>query len=144
MAKKESNPRKITETLPNDAHQMNSGLLRFLHWIKREYLRIRTRLLLFFIVLLSLSSLVLIVVFIELLDAYEAGREHRDFLNQSLSYWQEVQSDNPQSPDVYYQIAYYSILLNREDEASASINEALRLDPEFTKAQQLREIIEKQ
>lgn len=62
---------------------------------------------------------------------------------QKLVYWEKVVEKSSNYPDGWYNAAYFSLRLNERDKALMYLKKALNLDPNFQKADDLKNKIEK-
>ncbi len=125
--KENSYYRKITELLPNYFKNALSG--DNLSYQASHFA------LLFLIIVFIFSGIYLFLSYIQ----YQELKQKRAEVAKELVYWEDVVKKQPNSPDAYYQAAYYSVKLGDRVTAEQYLSKALVLDPDFVDAIKLQE-----
>lgn len=91
------------------------------------------------------SAFIMVVLALEVIFMYfnylsisEARQKSQD----SLSYWEEVLTRHPNSPDAYYNAGKYALELGDRAGAATFLERAITLDPSFEKAKILAQQID--
>lgn len=107
--------RRITESLP-----------------QRKYF---TELFLLFLITSFIFSFIFVVfAYVTITEAKAARKEALD----NFTYWREVAEKHPNSPDAFYEAGYYAAILRDKETALKYIEDAIRLDPDFKRATELK------
>lgn len=156
--------RRITEGFPQDLRKFlkkkGNGLLEFKDKVgkKRTQIEKKTKkalakvfisprhlkkgLLRYFLIFLSLLSLMLIYQVSIAFDSYLKTKEERDKTLQSLYYWEKVLEQHPDYVDAYYEAAVEASKLNEKGKALVFLDKALFYDPLFKEALELKKLLE--
>ena len=116
--------RKITERLPQNIRKILSD-----KGIKEHLAR-------YGVFLLSVIFVFLAACLVFTYFQYGDVLERRLKDSNNLVYWEEVAKKQENSPDVYYEAAFYSARVGDRQKAMLYIGHALKLDPEFEKAKE--------
>lgn len=125
--KENSYSRKITELLPN-------YFKKALSWENLSYQASHFALF-FLIIVFIFSGIYLFLSYFQ----YQELKQKRAEAVKELVYWEDVVKKQPNSPDAYYQAAYYSVKLGDRVNAEQYLSKALVLDPDFVDAIKLQE-----
>lgn len=58
--------------------------------------------------------------------------------SKTLNYWEDVVRKHPNFPDGFYNAAVYAAKVRETEKALIYLDKAIRLDPTFTKAMELK------
>lgn len=141
VSKKSSNSRKFSVHFPNSIKKSSAPYRK---WLIKHHKQLEKRVVAFILVILVTFSCVLIFVFVELLDQYQALQEEQASMKNELVYWEQAIATVPNSPDLYFQAAVVAFQLGDKNRASDYVVKALQLDPNFEHAKQLQEKILKE
>lgn len=124
--KKAANYRKITEPLPQEKHKDAKGQSVFEDLI--EYLSL-------FLVFLGICLIFFMgYVYIN----YDKAQDEKRRVVDNFLYWQDVVRTHPNLTDAYYNAGLYAVKMGDNDKAVIFLSKALELDPDFTKARELK------
>ncbi len=132
--------RKITVSLPQSFSKRFKKFNKIVDSaLSRDNLRQHGfNFLLLFLVLLSIFSLISAIL---LYYSYgELRKNYREAVN-NLDYWEKVVMDYPAFPDGYYNAAIFAGTLDQKQKALEYLDKALKLDPDFEDAKELRKLI---
>lgn len=133
MAKKQDNPRKINALSPNEFIKKYFGTLGLA-------LTIRRYLLIVFII--QAFMLLVVLAFVSVL----LQQREREVAKKGevYAYWKKISQEFPDRPDILFNLAKSAYENGRKDEAEKYLDQAIKIDPLFKKAIELRdELIKK-
>ena len=142
MSKKNSSSHKVAQVSSKELQTIPKGIKRYISWLYGKARNIRKVVLYSLLTFLSVLAFFLVFIFVELLDKYKEIETERNEIKKKLTYWEEIVAKQPNSPDIRFQAGLYSYRLGKKQKAYDYIEEALLLDPEFKKAQELKKRIE--
>ena len=126
--------RKITEVFPKALKTKAQK------WVKKPLLKKDLRS--FFVLFLLLAGIFLTIAVYLLAVKYAAVRQKREVLLDELTKWERVAAMHPNYTDAYFQAAYYAYEVRDNKKSLLYLQKALNLDPGFTAAQKLKNLIE--
>ncbi len=131
--KKVDNNRRIAEPLPQDK-KVASKTEKSKKTRGTVFEDLVDYLTLFFVILGV--CLVFFVGYVYL--GFEKTQEARRRVEDNYTYWKDVVRVHPNLTDAYYNAAIYSVQLGDNRTAITYLDKALELDPDFTKAKELK------
>lgn len=97
----------------------------------------------FFFLLFLIIAGILLQTLVFLNAKTGTAKREREIKDKDYSYWSSVASQYPAIPDILYNAALSALNDGRKKEAMEYIDKALRLDPLFKKAIELKNEIER-
>ena len=86
---------------------------------------------------------IIILVSLLLWREYANVIYQRGIAEKNLQYWEQIVMTHPNYPDGYYKLAVAQLNMKHSQDAAHSLDMAIRLDPGFREAIELRSSIEK-
>lgn len=118
--------RKITAQLPKSYKKYVSH--RYLAFYLRNFL----------LLFLLVTAGILLQVLVNLNSRYEIVHSQNEKRVEEYKYWSGVVSQFPNIPDILYNASLSAYNAGNKNEALINIEKALKIDPLFKKAKQLR------
>lgn len=132
-------PRKITESLPRPEKLIKKpAKLTSESQVVEVQNRLRDHLLDYFTIYLTLLFIILLVVLGFVFVKYGDSADNKRRVEDNYSYWADVVKAHPNITDAYYNAGLYAAQLGNRQKAIEYLDKALKLDPNFVKAQELR------
>lgn len=123
--------RKITALLPKENWEL----------VINRHIALRVRALLFVVLVISAGILLQVLVFLQQ-KMVQSKKEYEVHIKE-FRYWNGVVSQFPNIPDILYNASVSALSIGRRDDALHYIDKALKIDPLFKKARELRNEIVK-
>lgn len=96
--------------------------------------------------ILAIWSVLLVVFFLfstlETVQMYRTHLREKESAVHEYEYWRRVMQNHPNYPDGYYKFAVYAYMIGKKNEAIASLQSAIYIDPSFEAAKRLEKQIE--